>query len=134
MYRAVLEATTRDPRHAGIDEETLAHHVEAEILKYLSRGCNESSVIEQKREQVDLLVTKIVGLIVTKIRVSGAAFDRALIGKLKTKINTQKKILFGPVEEAASEQLDRQYQWLREKLELPILQGQNLEGLPPWLR
>jgi hypothetical protein len=136
MYQAVLEDLKRDKRHAGIDEETLARHAEEAINKYLGRGNNESSIIEQKREQVDLLVSKIVGLIVLKIRTSGTgiAIDKAFIGKLKTKINTQKKKLFGPVEDAASEELDRQYQWLRENVEIPILQGHNLQGLPLWLR
>jgi superfamily II DNA or RNA helicase len=135
MFQAVLEDLKRDKRHAGIDEEVLARHAEEAIHRYFGRGSNQSSIIEQKKEQVDLLVSKIVGLILQKIRTSGTGtIDKAYIGKLKTKINTQKKKLFGPVEDAASDNLDRQYQWLRETVEIPILQGHNLQGLPLWLR
>jgi hypothetical protein len=136
MYQAVLEDLKRDKRHAGIDEETLARHAEEAINKYLGRGNNESSIIEQKKEQIDNLVTKIVGLVLQKIRTSGTGptIDKAFIAKLKTKINAQKKSIFGPVGAATSEGLDRQYQWLREAVEIPILQGQNLQGLPLWLR
>lgn len=133
MFKAVLEDVKH--RHPDVEEEIIARHVEEGIDRYLSRsGSSESSIIEQKREQVDLLVTKIVGLIIRRLRGVGASIDKALIGKLKTKINSQKKRIFGAIENSASEELDRQYQWLREEVEIPILRGHNLEGLPLWLR
>lgn len=134
MYQAVLDHVKR--QYPEADEEMVARSVEDGIQRYLSRGSSESSLIGQKRELIDALVSKIVGLITTRIRTSGSAVtvDRVYIAKLKTKINAHKKGKFGPVESLASDELDGEYQWLREHVELPILQGHALQGLPSWLR
>lgn len=134
MYRATLEDTRHDKRHVGVDDETLARHADEAIERYLSRGNSESSIIAQKRDAVDSLVGKIVGLIVMRIRMSGCSVDPSIIAKFKIKINTRKRKLYGPVEDATSEELDLQYQWLREEVEIPIFQGHNLQGMPAWLR
>jgi superfamily II DNA or RNA helicase len=134
MFRAVLEGQRSDPELAEVSDERLALKVEAGIEAYLNRGSSESSIIEQKKEKIDLLVSKVVGLIVTRMRVSGCAIDASCVGQLKKRINGEKRRRFGSVEHATSETLDVHYQWLREELEIPISKGHNLQGVPRWLR
>jgi len=134
MYQAILDLAKQSCPET--EEQMVERKVEEAIQSYLNRGGSESSTIAQKRDQIENLVAKIVSLIVTKIRTSGEriTIDKAYIGKLKTKINARKKGLFGAVDTLTSDQLDREYEWLREELELPIFQGHALQGMPSWLR
>jgi len=118
---------------AATPREQIEQAVEAGLTRFLNRSNNVSSVLAQKREKVNNGTTKISHLVLRRIAQTGVRVEKSLAGDLRRRINTQKKRLFGCVNEADEEQLDRQYAWLRE-VEKQILNDQGLQGVPTWLR
>lgn len=131
MYKGVLEKVER--KLPGITEEMAAKAAEDAVREYLSRGNNETSVIAQKQQQVNAAVTKIAGLIVRRISATGVRVEKTFVGDVKRRINQKKKALFGSVDAATPDNLEKQYQWLRD-LEKQILLEHALKGVPQWLR
>lgn len=116
-------------------EEQLVAAAEKAMLNYMnSAGGNLSSILAQKRELIEGAVGKVVSLLVRRIASSGMRIEKSLPGDLKTRINSHKKTLFGgAVKSLPEEDLDRQWQWIRN-LEQQIMLEHGLNGVPQWLR
>lgn len=134
MYRAIRDdVVSKTHQMPGFTEAVVEDLVEKGIQDYLARGNNQSSIIAQKQQMVNAAVGKIAGLVIRRVmEASGIRPEKTFVGDVKKRINQKKKTLFGSVEDASDETLDRQYQWLRE-LEKQILLGHALQGAPKWL-
>jgi len=132
MFDAVVDRLKR--RHPDVDDEQLKRHAEQAIQDYLNRGNSESAVLAEKREGVETATVKITGLIMSRRRTAtGKRVDGTIAKEIKWRINTKKKSLFGPVNEATSDELQRHWSWLRD-LESTILAAPGLQGVPAWLQ
>lgn len=132
MFKAVYEKVRTQTSQARTDEEVSAI-VERSIQDYLNRSNNQSVIFAQKQDQIEAAVSKIAGLVIRRMIALNMSIERTLSGDLKKRINTQKRMAFGPVKNADEDTLDRHWEWLKN-LERGILLAQNLEGLPKWLR
>ena len=77
------------------------------MRKHLERASvNVSSILAQKREHVNNLTRKIVGLVARRQQGMGMRrLEKTYLGDLSRRINSQKKRLFGGVEDAAEERI-----------------------------
>lgn len=132
MFKAIFERTRMQTSEVRTDEE-VSVIVERGIQDYLNRSNNASVIFAQKQDQIEAAVSKIAGLIIRRMIALNMSIERTLSGDIKKRINTQKRIAFGPVKDADEATLDRHWEWLKN-LERGILLGHNLEGLPKWLR
>lgn len=94
---------------------------------------NATSIRAQEKQSVDSAVGKIVSLVMRRVADSGLRPDKAMAGDIKKRINSKKKIVFGSVKEADSDELREQYRWLKD-IERKLLTNDGLKGLPIWLR
>lgn|SRR5215475_1192600 len=136
MFKVVRDAAARDLEQRGLRAvpEQIDDAAERAIRKYLNQTSNESAILAQKREQVDLAANKIASLIMRRKSEAGIRPERSEAGDLKKRINTQKRIRFnGRVKDLDEAELEQQYSWLKE-IERSILLAHGLNGLPSWLR
>jgi superfamily II DNA or RNA helicase len=138
MFQAIFEETkVRTERDTKWTEqqvsEIAAHHAERVLREYLNRNNNQSAILAQKADQVEMAVSKIAGLVIRRIMQTGIRPERTLSGDIKKRINTRKKMHFGSAKNASEEILEQHWNWLK-KLENEILHAHGLQGVPSWLR
>jgi superfamily II DNA or RNA helicase len=131
LFLVALEgARLRSPTATREDLEQAA---ETALLRHLNRANNISSALAQQRDSVNHASAKIAGHVIRRLIKSGRRVEKSEPGSIRRRINSQKKKLFGCVEDATEEQLLAHWQWLRE-LEKAVLTAPGLQGIPPWLR
>lgn len=136
MFKVVAEETTIDLRRRFNREPTkeeIDEAAERALTRYLNRSNNRSAILAQLRDQVEHAASKLAGLVIRRLQKGNMRIERTLIGDLRKRINTKKKIAFGAVKDADEDSLDKHWQWLKD-LETEILSSPGIEGVPRWLR
>jgi len=113
-----------DPSHCIHDKAITAYKT---MLRKEAEKVNPESTIRQWKERVKLATAKVTGLALSVLYSSIEPVDNGLSGKIKKRINAQKKLEIGAI--ACDEATCRQhYAWLKE-LETKLM---NRE-VPQWL-
>lgn len=131
----MLKLVKKKEGNGRTDEECVAL-VEDGMRSYLEQrdeAFNASSVTAQIRVDIDHACSKIVSLVLRKISSMGMRFEKSLAGDLRRRLNSRKKKLYGSVRELDEPELTEQYKWLKS-VELSILKGDGVHGIPSWLR
>lgn len=91
------------------------------------RESNERSQVFQTKDQVEMAVRKVTGLVIAIYKGKQERFEKSLPGDIKKKINMRKKFCIGEVKNDV-ETLVKHYKWVKA-LEQEIIK----DGLPQWL-
>lgn len=120
----------------GRTDEECVELVEDGMRRYLEQrdeAFNASSITAQIRVDIDHACSKIVSLVLRKISTMGMRFEKSLAGDLRRRLNSRKKRLYGSIKELDEPELTEQYKWLKS-VEVSILRGEGIQGIPSWLR
>ena len=89
---------------------------------------NETAIIKQWQGSVENAVSAVTGIVVTLMKTTGSRVERTLIGDVKKRINTRKKIACGAMEPQI-EVCKKHWHWTKA-LEKQLRETRKL---PPWL-